>query len=645
MKNSKLAEFNAHKLQAITLPALVIMLGMQMMRVFFPSLGWYLRDVVGVPPTGLAIYAIGAFLIAFLAAAVRRAFSPITALRLTVVGVCLLRVAEQISVDPGIDLWISAAGTAAFLLFLPIFLSHVRALRGTWAGPLWSYGLILGLALDSAIKGLSGTLDLSWIAGFPPLLGVVVAAAFTVWLVWQEISPAKGAPSEAGWADAVPLLAIGPYFTLQTIIFQNHGWIAEVAGLPQTLAFLVLTLGNLFAVLGFSWGMARPNTYQVAPGLGAAATLGLATYLAGQSGAFIAVIVVGSQCVFGWAWGLLATVFARPARPGAVQSTIMISSGMLTFLFLSFLYFLTLDIALPFGRVDILLMAAVLFGLGCLYAARRAAFVARTPRREGTGVYAAGALFLAPLVALTGVSQPVVSEPPGELRVRVMTYNIHSAYGAHGRQDPEAIARVIETSGADIVGLQEISRGWLINGSTDLVSWLSRRLGMPILFQGTTDPIWGNAILSKYPILEYGQESLPGEGTLIGRGYLWARIDAGGPHDLLIIDTHLHQITTESEPRQRQVSAILEFWDGAGYTVLLGDMNALPGSEEMELIAKAGFIDAWSQVGEGDGNTYSSLQAVERIDWIWYTPDLKAQTAEVPVSTASDHLPVLVTLE
>ena len=75
-----------------------------------------------------------------------------------------------------------------------------------------------------------------------------------------------------------------------------------------------------------------------------------------------------------------------------------------------------------------------------------------------------------------------------------MTYNLHSAYNSQGRQDLEAIAQVIEESGADVVALQEVSRGWLIDGSTDMAGWLSRRLGMPILFRGTTDPVWGNAI-------------------------------------------------------------------------------------------------------------------------------------------------------
>ena len=89
----------------------------------------------------------------------------------------------------------------------------------------------------------------------------------------------------------------------------------------------------------------------------------------------------------------------------------------------------------------------------------------------------------------------------GENRVitlRILTYNIHSAYNSQGAQDPEAIARVIEASGADAVALQEVSRGWLLDGSTDLATFLARRLKMQVLFQGTADPARRSAHVGAY---------------------------------------------------------------------------------------------------------------------------------------------------
>ncbi len=226
-----------------------------------------------------------------------------------------------------------------------------------------------------------------------------------------------------------------------------------------------------------------------------------------------------------------------------------------------------------------------------------------------------------------------------------MTYNIHSAYTSAGRQDPEAIAQTIEASGADLVTLQEVSRGWLLDGSTDLAAWLSNRLGMRVLFQGTSDPVWGNAILTRLPVLGHGMAPLPLAGTLLQRGYLWAQVDVGGPKPLLVIATHLHHIEAEHGPRLVQVPVLLRFWNGSPFSLLMGDMNSEPTYPEMDLIRNAGLIDSWAEAGSGAGLSWPAVKPVERIDWVWHTPDLKASEAINPQSLASDHLPLVVVLQ
>mgnify|MGYP000508899683 CR=1 FL=1 len=49
------------------LTALAVLFAGQLIRVLFPSIGWYLRDTVFVSVTGLIPYAIGPFLLGFLA--------------------------------------------------------------------------------------------------------------------------------------------------------------------------------------------------------------------------------------------------------------------------------------------------------------------------------------------------------------------------------------------------------------------------------------------------------------------------------------------------------------------------------------------------------------------------------------------------
>jgi hypothetical protein len=58
----------------MALPALVTVLGLQSLRVFFPSLAWYLRDTLGIGSVTLGAVAFATFFLGFLAPLVRRAF-------------------------------------------------------------------------------------------------------------------------------------------------------------------------------------------------------------------------------------------------------------------------------------------------------------------------------------------------------------------------------------------------------------------------------------------------------------------------------------------------------------------------------------------------------------------------------------------
>jgi len=208
----------------------------------------------------------------------------------------------------------------------------------------------------------------------------------------------------------------------------------------------------------------------------------------------------------------------------------------------------------------------------------------------------------------------------------------------------EALAEVIEQGDADIVALQEVSRGWVINTSLDMLTWLSRRLDMPYLSGPTADPLWGNAILSRYPILEHGQAELPRGGVALRRGYLWARVDVGDGETLLMIATHLHHVEADSQVRQPQVAAIVDFWAGRDRTVILGDMNAEPDAPEVAMYRDAGLRDAFAEAGSGDGFTWRSDHPSVRIDYVWVSPDLQVSDVAILPSTASDHLPVAVTV-
>ena len=215
-----------------------------------------------------------------------------------------------------------------------------------------------------------------------------------------------------------------------------------------------------------------------------------------------------------------------------------------------------------------------------------------------------------------------------------MTYNIRSGFGEDGRQDIDGLVQAIAGAGTDVVAFQELSRGWLVSGATDDLALLADRLHMPYTAMGaSTDPIFGDAILSRYPILDSGTGDLPLFDTLIPRGYVWALLDLGSGQRLLVFTTHLEPSGTDNV-RITQATALLNAWRARPQTVILGDMNSVAGSPQMQVFLDGGLIDTWAEAGQG---------ARPEVDWIFHTPDLAAHDVAAIDSPASDHFAVVAT--
>jgi endonuclease/exonuclease/phosphatase family metal-dependent hydrolase len=642
LNNSPRSRPDRYGIRFFALPALIITFGLQILRVFLPSLAWFLRDTVGVEPLPMAVLAFVPILAVPFAAVLTRKLGPRPMLRLTTSAVAIIRLSEQIVREPLLDMLLSLIGTAAFMAFIPVYVEHMRSTSDRGDTQRLALGLLMGSALDTSIRGLSRTLDLSWVPGVFPLVFIALLVLLALWLLWVEPASTNPSDPDVSWPSTQPLLAIGPYLWIQSLIFQNQGWISEISGVSAPGAFLSLTIGNLLSIIGLLWGFNHPALMRPTVSLMVSGFLVFGTATADQPRSSFVIILWLGQFLMGWSWAVLSRVPMRASRSTPGRTTIVISLSMVLFVLMVFLYYGSLGIALPFPRTVLPTFGAGVFALTLF----SATLSSKSNQQDVQGYKAAPfAVVLLTLIAflywLPSTSSNI--EPTEEnptWPIRVMTYNIHSAYAIDGRQDPEAIACIIEQSGADIIALQEISRGWLINGSTDLVSWLSRRLGMPFLFKGTTGPMWGNAIVSRFPVLDYGFAALPKLHTFIGRGYLWATIDLGGQKPLLFIAAHLTHSGADSAVRQEQVPVILEFWDHAPYSIILGDMNAQPDAPEMQLLRDAGLIDAWVETNTAPGLTFSSIHPIERIDWIWHSRDLLAIDAKIIQTTASDHLPI-----
>jgi endonuclease/exonuclease/phosphatase family metal-dependent hydrolase len=631
--------------RGVALFILTISQAVQILRVYFPSVAWYLKDTVGIESLQLAFVVLLTISGGFLAAPLLRLAGVKRSLWLTVGVISTARFILQLESSSEIVFWTALVGSAAFAVFLPSFVAHLRSTYERKNAPLLTFGLLLGLTFDSMIRGTTRTLDLSWYSGVYPALFVLLLSIISVLLAFTEDSPPPERPGGIAWHQTIPLLAFGPFLTLQMIIYQNQGWISELSGLEDRWALTLLMLGNLISVVSawLAFRSAKPGRSLTL--FGVVPALVLTGFMTTARGAIFVLPFLLAQASFGYAWASFAHQLVQIADGKLWRLTASLTTGMISFIILSFLYYASLDIPLPFQREAVIPAAAILFASMLLLASskRYPIFETKAPAKWAFRRSLVLLLFSIPISLYMG--PPPEFTTPTSRTIRVMTYNIHSAYDIRGRQNPEAIAQVIEKSGADIVAMQEVSRGWLINGSTDLASWLSRRLEMPFLFHGTTGPMWGNAILSRYPILEFDSRPLPDLGTPLKRGVLWASVDVGSAQPLTLFATHFHHLGREPLVRLAQARELLDLWDGGERSILLGDLNARPGDFELAPFTSAGLIDSWEEIGLGPGLTFSSSDPFQRIDWIWHTSDLVALSAEVIQSTASDHLAVVVTIE
>lgn len=256
---------------------------------------------------------------------------------------------------------------------------------------------------------------------------------------------------------------------------------------------------------------------------------------------------------------------------------------------------------------------------------------------------------VAALVVALGLTGGVAQAAP----LTVTTYNIHHAEGVDGRLDVPRIARELDATGADVIGLQEVDRHWGARSEfADQATRLARRLDMNVVYGANLDldPLqpgqprrqYGTAILSRHPIVSSRNTLLPRPENGEQRGLLEAVIAVKGAR-VRVANTHLQH--NSANERTAQVLKIMELLDGSKQpTVLIGDLNATPEAAELAPLFTR-FDDAWTLGGTGDGFTIPVEAPDRRIDYVLVSPEIEVKRAEVRSTPASDHLPVTAKLK
>jgi endonuclease/exonuclease/phosphatase family metal-dependent hydrolase len=266
------------------------------------------------------------------------------------------------------------------------------------------------------------------------------------------------------------------------------------------------------------------------------------------------------------------------------------------------------------------------------------------------------AMGLAACASLPAIESTPADAPPRT--IRVMTYNIQ--YGGGG-QDLDSIIGVIRSAGPAIVALQEVDVHWSARSSfQDQAMAIARALDMEVRFApiysiadstGARPPRqFGVALLSRFPILSFTNHPLTRLSTQDSTaspqpmpGFLEALIDVRGSGRLRVFNTHL-DYRRDPAVRRRQVAEMLDrIGPATTATILFGDLNASPDAPELQPLFQR-LTDAWP-TAKGPGFTIPADQPVRRIDYVLVSPGLAGGNAWVPVTTASDHRPVVVEIE
>jgi endonuclease/exonuclease/phosphatase family metal-dependent hydrolase/dienelactone hydrolase len=232
-----------------------------------------------------------------------------------------------------------------------------------------------------------------------------------------------------------------------------------------------------------------------------------------------------------------------------------------------------------------------------------------------------------------------------ETLFRVLSYNIHHGAGVDRKIDLQRIADVIDSVDPDLVALQEVDQNVARSQRVDQPAELARLTGMKAVFYGNIplqDGMYGNAILSKFPLRSSSHLLLPNHNEGEQRGMIVADVDAAGISDLRFIATHFDHRRDESErvASAERVNAIA-LQHPKIPMILAGDLNATRSSKSLQILKKQ-----WRIAGP-ELATVPVNKPERQIDFILCRPAESWEVVDTQVldeAVASDHRAILTIL-
>lgn len=495
-------------------------------------------------------------------------------------------------------------------------------------------GFLTGVAASAALQAALGTLDLAWRGGAAATVVRLVMVLGGGWAMARAGRELDAGRSRGSVAAAWPWLVLGPALTLGLVLLAPSGRVAvalEATG--GSAGAVVAALAALAVLAALATRGRRTGTAVVGATLAVLGTAGALDAVGPRAVASQALLALGLGAVVG------SLPDGAPSSRGRVGATAGAGGVVLGLLVLA--TYAPYDLALPFSSRSVPLVAALAL-VALALAGRRAERGAVAPGRRvlvGPAVTVAVALALAGVALLTG--RTVAPTPPPTATVAgdeltVVLANVRMGYDEAGRFRAADLAARLVGLDADVVVLNEVDRGWLTTGGHDVGAILARATGMRLVFAPAADEVWGNAVLTRLDVREVTVERLPRGRDPMHRSQVAVVLGLADGRELAVVATHLSHVDLRGDtrlPQTQAVAATAARMTSRGLpTVVAGDLNAEPGSPELDT-----FAELVTSALDSSRPTYPASAPRERIDHVLVSSGLTVVRAEVLPDELSDH--------
>jgi len=227
--------------------------------------------------------------------------------------------------------------------------------------------------------------------------------------------------------------------------------------------------------------------------------------------------------------------------------------------------------------------------------------------------------------------------------VRIVTYNIRSGHGQDGQLNLNRTAAALKDLDADIICLQEVERRMKQTHFVDQSRYLAHKLHMRHSFGSAEEYRWGafgNAILSKHPIVKENNYQLPALSSK--RAMQEVQLMIGG-NCLRVFNTHM-ELSYKLRLKQVEdfIVPLITASDEPG--VLCGDFNESPQCPAIQYLNRD-FQDSFCMNSSSYIYTFPADTPNDRMDYIFLNAACRTIDYQITPTQASDHLPVLTIVD